>query len=90
MAGSLGGRPDSRWDGDHQQDYAAENARATPDHRSDAMRQAQDTILRRLGKALHLQLDAVTQEALPRRWVDLIQYLDERERKGSERQPQKM
>lgn len=57
------------------------------------MRQAQDRILRRLGKALRLQLDIVTHETLPRRWVDLIQYFDEREgkwSKGSEREPKKM
>jgi hypothetical protein len=46
--------------------------------------QGQDTILRRLGKAFHLYADDIAHEPLPRRWVDLIRYLDEQERKSSE------
>jgi hypothetical protein len=49
------------------------------------MQQREDTILQRLGKVLHLRLDDITHEALPRRWVDLIHYLDEEEGKRSER-----
>ena len=40
----------------------------------------QETILRRLGKVLHLRLDDITHEPLPRRWVELIHYLNEQER----------
>jgi hypothetical protein len=40
----------------------------------------QETILRRLGKALHVRLDDITHEPLPKRWVKLIHYLNEQER----------
>jgi len=43
----------------------------------------QETILGRLGKALHVQMDDITHEALPRRWVDLILHLEEQEKKAS-------
>ena len=43
------------------------------------------TILQRLGKTLHVQTDDITREPLPRRWVELIQHLNEQERKRSER-----
>jgi hypothetical protein len=46
--------------------------------------QGQDTILRRLGKAFHLCADDIAHEPLPRRWIELICYLDEQERKSSE------
>jgi hypothetical protein len=49
------------------------------------MRQDQDTILQRLGKALHVHADEITHEPLPRRWVDLIHHLDEQELKCSAR-----
>jgi hypothetical protein len=39
-----------------------------------------ETILQRLGKALHIQMDDITHGPLPRRWVELIQYLNEQER----------
>jgi hypothetical protein len=42
--------------------------------------QEQNTILRRLGKAFHLYGDDIAHEPLPRRWVDLIHYLDEQEK----------
>ena len=45
----------------------------------------QETILQRLGKALHVQMDDITHEPLPRRWVDLILYLEEQERERAER-----
>ena len=48
------------------------------------MREVQDTILRRLGKALHIRGDDITHEPLPRRWVDLIHHLDEKERRHSQ------
>jgi hypothetical protein len=47
----------------------------------------QETILGRLGKALHAHWDAIAHEPLPRRWIELIQHLNEQERKRSERQP---
>jgi hypothetical protein len=46
-----------------------------------AMPQLQETILERLGKALHVDMDDITREPLPRRWVELIHYLDEDEQK---------
>ena len=43
----------------------------------------QETILQRLGKTLIVRLDDVTHEPLPQRWVDLIQHLNEQERRQS-------
>ena len=48
----------------------------------------QETILQRLGTALHVQMDDITHEPLPRRSVDLIHHLNEQERKQSEGQPE--
>jgi hypothetical protein len=48
------------------------------------MRQGQTSFLERLSKALHLHYDDIAKEPLPRRWVDLIEYLHEEERKRSE------
>jgi len=48
------------------------------------MRQGQESVLGRLGKALHIRMDDITDEALPRRWVELIHYLDEQERERTE------
>ena len=44
--------------------------------------QGQETLLRRLGKAFHIYADDIAHEPLPRRWVELIRYLDEQERKS--------
>ena len=44
------------------------------------MQQGHGSILRRLGKVMHEQ-DDITHETMPKRWVDLIHYLDEEERK---------
>ena len=44
----------------------------------------QETILGRLGKALHDQMGDITREPLPRRWVELVVHLEEQERKRSE------
>jgi hypothetical protein len=41
-------------------------------------------IIERLGKALRDRTDALTREQLPERWVDLIRYLDEKERQRSD------
>jgi hypothetical protein len=49
--------------------------------------QIQETILRRLGKALNVRFDDITHEPLPDRWVELIRHLNELERRHSERQP---
>jgi hypothetical protein len=49
------------------------------------MRQRNDSILRRLAGALQDQYDDIARQPLPRRWVDLIHYLDEQERKAAER-----
>ena len=48
------------------------------------MQQDHDSILRRLGKLLHDQDDDITHEPLPKRWVDLIHFLDEEERKRTD------
>jgi hypothetical protein len=49
------------------------------------MQQGHDWILRRLGKVMHDQDEGITQEPLPKRWVDLIHFLDEQERKTNSR-----
>lgn len=46
------------------------------------MWQAQEFV-RRVGKALRTKNDDFTREPLPERWVDLIHYLDEKERQQS-------
>jgi hypothetical protein len=46
--------------------------------------QEQETILRRIGKAFRGQSEDITHETMPKRWVDLIHYLDEEERKRAE------
>ena len=40
-------------------------------------------IMRRIGTVLRITNDDVTHEPLPERWVDLIHYLDEKERQES-------
>jgi hypothetical protein len=52
----------------------------------DCVMQFQQTILERLGKTLRGHDGGITHEALPRRWVELIHFLDEQERKQSDRQ----
>jgi hypothetical protein len=44
------------------------------------MPQIVSSVLSRIGKALHAQHDDTAREPLPERWVDLIKYLDEKER----------
>jgi hypothetical protein len=41
-------------------------------------------ILERIGKVLHAEHDKITTEQIPSRWVDLIRYLDDKERQQSE------
>jgi hypothetical protein len=48
----------------------------------------QETILQRLGRTFRGHDEDITHEPLPRRWVDLIHFLDEQERKRSDRQPE--
>ena len=49
------------------------------------MPQARDVTARHLiGKALHTQYNEIADEPLPQRWVDLIHYLEEKERKERE------
>jgi len=43
------------------------------------MRHAQSSVFERLSNALHMQFDAIAKEPLPERWVDLINYLNEKE-----------
>jgi len=45
------------------------------------MRQPRSAIVERIKVALHAQYDAILQEPLPERWVDLIHRLNERERR---------
>jgi len=45
----------------------------------------QKTNFEQLGKALRVRTDDITHEPLPRRWVELILYLEEHERTPSER-----
>ena len=40
--------------------------------------------IRRIGTVLRVQNDDFTHEPLPERWVDLIHYLDEKERRERE------
>jgi hypothetical protein len=47
-----------------------------------------DSSLDLIAKRLRDDGRDVAREALPRRWVDLIHYLDEEERKGGCRQPE--
>jgi hypothetical protein len=51
------------------------------------MRKAEESIVRRLGKALRVRLESDAHDPLPRRWVELIQCLNEQERMQLERQP---
>ena len=43
--------------------------------------------IRLIGKHLRAQSDDLTRDELPRRWVDLIRFLDERERKRDAQRP---
>jgi hypothetical protein len=43
------------------------------------MRHAQSSVFERLSNALHVQFDSIAKEPLPERWVDLINYLNEKE-----------
>ena len=44
------------------------------------MQETQRKIYRRIGGLMREQYDEVCREPLPERWVDLIKYLNERER----------
>jgi len=47
------------------------------------MRRAQHPVFECIGKTLNSQYNAIVQEPLPQRWVDLIRNLSERERAPS-------
>ena len=49
------------------------------------MWQAQE-LMRRIGTVLRVKNDDFTHEPLPERWVDLIHYLDEKERREKSRE----
>ena len=44
------------------------------------MQQARYPIFERIGKVLHDQFEDVAREPLPERWIDLINYLNDKER----------
>ncbi len=46
--------------------------------------QSHSSIFERISKALHTQYDDIANGPLPERWVDLINYLNESERKQLE------
>jgi hypothetical protein len=46
------------------------------------MNNLQNTMAQRLGRALQSRNDEITREPLPRRWVELINELNERERRA--------
>ena len=46
---------------------------------------AQSPIFDRIGKMLHAHFDEMVDEPLPKRWVDLIKYLNEKEREDEAR-----
>ena len=48
------------------------------------MPQARSQIIDRIKSALHAQYDAILNEPLPERWVDLIHRLNEQERQQRE------
>ena len=48
------------------------------------MRKAQPTLLDRIGRALRAQFDEIVHEPLPNRWVDLINYLNEKDKRRPE------
>ena len=42
------------------------------------------TVLKPVGEALHVYFDSIVKEPLPRRWIDLINWLNEQERAQAE------
>lgn len=49
------------------------------------MLQGHESILQHIGKVLRAQDDDITHQPLPTRWVDMVHYLDEQERRRAER-----
>ena len=74
-----------RWDGDYFNRNIGGYAGIARREEWVCAMQFQETILQRLGKTLHVRMDDITHEPLPRRWVDLIHHLDDHERKQAER-----
>ena len=52
------------------------------------MREEKASFLWRLGKALHVHFDGIANEPLPQRWIDLINYLNEKESRQAEPEQQ--
>lgn len=77
-----------RRDGDFTQRSSEDYAGACQRRKRACAMHVQETILERLGKALNVRLEDVMHEPLPQSWVDLIQHLNEQERRQSERQPE--
>ena len=48
------------------------------------MRKAQPRLPDRIGRALRAQFDEILHEPLPNRWVDLINYLNDKEKRRRE------
>jgi hypothetical protein len=48
------------------------------------MRRVRHPVFECIGKTLNSQYDAIVQEPLPQRWVDLIRHLTEKERMPTE------
>lgn len=48
----------------------------------------QETIFGRLGKTLHVEMDDITNDPLPQRWVELILHLEEQEKKRLASEPE--
>lgn len=48
------------------------------------MLQEKDSLLHRIGNALRAQHEGITRERVPTRWVELIHYLDEEERRRAD------
>jgi hypothetical protein len=42
------------------------------------------TVLKPVGDALHVYFDSIVKEPLPKRWIDLINWLNEQEREQTE------
>jgi hypothetical protein len=53
------------------------------------MPHARSPIVERIKSALHAQYDAILNEPLPERWVDLIHRLNEQERRQRESEKRK-
>ena len=46
------------------------------------------SVLKPVGEALHVYFNSIVKEPLPKRWVDLINWLNDQEREQAEAQAQ--